>query len=272
VATAPPVRRWLLVEQPGPWGRDALTESTLDREIAVRLAARAAELGARLLLIRRSGPIRAIAVRRWAIVDSRPGRELVRWSTFADPAELPDLDPGAGTASTDPVYLVCTHGKHDTCCAVRGRPVAAALAASRPDQTWECSHVGGDRFAANVIMLPHGLYYGQVPAAAVGDLAMRSEAGRVDLRWLRGRSSLPAPAQAAQHFARQHLDEDRIDAVRPERVERIGHERWQVLLAGDPPILVIVEARHKRSDTPLTCSATVPAAIRQFTLIKLSTI
>ena len=48
----------------------------------------------------------------------------------------------------EPMLLVCTHGVHDTCCAVRGRPVAAALARRWPEATWECSHVGGDRFAA----------------------------------------------------------------------------------------------------------------------------
>ena len=64
--------------------------------------------------------------------------------------------------------LVCTHGVHDTCCAIRGRPVAAALAAEWPGQVWECSHVGGDRFAPNVVVLPDGFYYGNLdPESAV---------------------------------------------------------------------------------------------------------
>ena len=42
-ATASPAQRWLLVEQPGPWGRDALTGSRLDAGVAPRLAARARE-------------------------------------------------------------------------------------------------------------------------------------------------------------------------------------------------------------------------------------
>ena len=67
-----------------------------------------------------------------------------------------------------PILLVCTHGVHDTCCALRGRPVAAALAARWPGQVWECSHVGGDRFAPNVVVLPDGFYYGNLdPETAV---------------------------------------------------------------------------------------------------------
>ena len=73
------------------------------------------------------------------------------------------LDGSAGTVSDRPVLLVCTHARHDQCCAVRGRPVAQTLARAFPDETWESSHLGGDRFAATMIVLPHGLYYGRVP-------------------------------------------------------------------------------------------------------------
>ena len=34
VATAAPAQRWLLIEQPGPWGRDALAESRFDQAVA----------------------------------------------------------------------------------------------------------------------------------------------------------------------------------------------------------------------------------------------
>ena len=98
------------------------------------------------------------------MVSSRPGREVSWWGDFEADDELLTLplDGSAGTPSYDPFFLVCTHGRHDTCCAVEGRPVAAALESARPGAVWECSHVGGDRFAANVVAMPHGIYYGQV--------------------------------------------------------------------------------------------------------------
>ena len=52
------------------------------------------------------------------------------------------------------MWLVCTNGKRDACCARDGLPVARALAALRPDEAWECSHLGGHRFAANVALAP----------------------------------------------------------------------------------------------------------------------
>src|SRR4029077_12254138 len=66
------------------------------------------------------------------------------------------------TPWSEPLVLVCTHGRHDACCAERGRPRAAAMSALRRDAVWECSHLGGDRFAGNVLVLPEGLGYGQV--------------------------------------------------------------------------------------------------------------
>lgn len=270
-ASAPPVHHWLLVEQPGPWGAQQVPDSALPAEVKAALVARAARARARLLLIRRPGRTPP-GPRRWAFADSRPGRERIWWSEFSDPAELVDLDLAAprGEPSSDPVYLVCAHGGHDACCAIRGRPVAAALAAVRPGRAWECSHVGGDRYAANLVVLPHGLYYGQVTATGAPALVEANEAGLLDLARLRGRSALPAPAQAAQHFARLRAGERGVDSYPPRAVERVGHEVWDVDLDGPGgPVRARVRAVFHRSDSPLTCSATTPGPVREFELIDL---
>lgn len=65
-----------------------------------------------------------------------------------------------------PVLLVCTNAKRDRCCALTGRPLAAALAA-RGRPVWECSHTGGHRFAPTGVVLP----FGQSLARMTPDLA-----------------------------------------------------------------------------------------------------
>src|SRR5690242_15251559 len=90
VATASPAQRWLLIEQPGPWGRDALAESRFDRAVAAELARRARAENVRLLLVRRPDERLADSGRRWAYADSRPGREGLWWSVRADDADLLD--------------------------------------------------------------------------------------------------------------------------------------------------------------------------------------
>jgi hypothetical protein len=207
LGTAFPAARLLLVEQPGPWGQGGLRDSRFGTAAAAALEARVGQAGVRVQAIRRPGRTPRTAVRRWALVDTRDGSESLRWGTFGEPADLLDLplDGEPGTADPDPLYLVCAHSKHDTCCALRGRPVAAAIEALRPGRVWECSHLGGDRFAANVLVLPVGLLYGRVLPFAAAEFVAAAEAGEVVGALLRGQVGLPAPAQAAIAFAHEQL-------------------------------------------------------------------
>jgi hypothetical protein len=269
VATASPVQRWLLIEQPGPWGRDALPESRFDREVAAPLARRARAENVRLLLVRRPDERLADTGRRWAYADSRPGREGLWWSVRTSDADLltAPWDGSVGEPTSRPTYLVCTHGGHDACCALRGRPLARALPAPGPADVWECSHLGGDRFAANVVVLPHGFYYGQVPGDG-SDLVRAHDRGQVALPWLRGRAGVPAPGQAAQHRAREALGLLGIDDLAVLSIEATTPagaevERWVVTLAGpEGKLTAEVESRPSAETALLTCRATHPAHSR----------
>jgi hypothetical protein len=264
-ATAAAGGRWLLVEVAGAWGWNAFADSpVLDPLIGRALSERAHRAGVRLLAIRRTGRARGGVRWRWAVVDSRVGSESVRWGEAASAEALlhVPLDGSTGTPSDRPLIAVCTQGRHDECCAVRGRPVAATLAARYPEETWECSHIGGDRFAATMILFPHALTFGRMddldPVEAVEEYA----AGRIATEGYRGRASLPRVVQAAQRAA--------YDATGDRRLEAHGllalHERpgaWLVDLAGDPPLRVLVEGVQ---EGPLfsTCLATVPVTVAGF--------
>ncbi len=278
VATAGPAQRWLLVEQPGPWGREALAESRFDAAVAPRLAARARAEGMRVLLVRRPGERATGPGHRWAYADGRPGREGLWWSTRETDADLLDVpwDGSVGERAADPVFLVCTHGRHDACCALRGRHLARALPA--PD-VWECSHLGGCRFASNVLVLPHGFAYAQVEGDGA-DLVAAHARGQVALPWLRGRAGLPLPAQAAQHAARERLGLLGVDDLPLRRTHRLpgtdaetaaGVERFDVVLAGpDGDVAVRVESRPAAEAAQLTCRALHTAHPREWTAVSVS--
>lgn len=268
--------RWLLVEIDGAWGAHALFQSRLDPAIGRALVRRAEAAGIRPVAIRRFGrradERRAQSRWRWALADARPGSESMRWGAVEDPADLLDLplDGSAGVASDQPVLLVCTHARHDQCCAVRGRPVAHALARSFPDQTWESSHLGGDRFAATMIVLPHGLYYGRVTTTDAATVVERYLQGEIAEGFYRGRSSLSNVAQAAQSFARTAYGDPRIDAYAPLLEARGADGSWAVDLAdGEHTIRVLL---HESASAPLlsTCAATRPASVREFVLDAIS--
>ena len=265
VATAPPAERWLLIESRTPWPRNALT--TLSHS-AGEVARRCAQLGYRPVLIRRYGRIDRSAPRRWGLVDCRPGRVSVRWGVLPSDEHLLEVLSGAdpGELSREPVYLVCTHGRHDACCAVRGRPVAAALAAAHPERTWECSHVGGDRFAANVVVLPHGLFYGHVAAPRAVELAKHYDEGLVVPDLLRGSGAFVPPVQAAQHFARAAGHSLVVDDLGPRGLRQTAGNQWQVDLAlsGTGLVTVEVSAHLDTVDANLTCAGTAPATVRRF--------
>jgi hypothetical protein len=280
VATAAPASGFLLIEQPGPWGIHALRESALDPAVTRRLAEKAAKASVRILVIRRPG--RSAPLRRsWFVVDSRPGSEQVHAGFFDDDRELlhlelknpdlenPDLENPGGATPGERLYLVCTHGRHDTCCAVEGRPVAAALATARPKETWECSHLGGDRFAANLLLLPHGFTYGYVePTAALG-LVEKYERDELEPAVLRGRSVFPAAVQAAQHFARAHSGERGVTALPPMSAEQRG-DSWFVEIAVRTGNLgIVVRAVPDPPASRLTCRADHLGVPRHFELVEL---
>lgn len=268
--TASRERRWLLVEQPGAWGRDALTESHMPPGIAAKLAATAAEHRVRIVLIRRSArPAHPASVTVFMAHTAARHRWAERFEV-AGPSELAHLDlsvldrpdpPGVGDA-VDAVDLVCTNGRHDPCCADWGRPAHRALTESGVD-AWECSHIGGDRFAANVVCLPTGVYFGRVPPERAAAIVTDHHAGLLDLDCYRGRSFLPPLVQAAEVLARQELGERRLAQLGLVEWERNG-DTALVELALEGSTIEVRVSRRRMPAVKLTCgpSASVPWAYR----------
>lgn len=214
---------------------------------------------------RRADARRSQTAWHWAIVDTRPGRESARWGSVDDPAQLLDipLDGSTGVPSDDPIICVCTHARHDQCCAVKGRPVATALAAQFPSETWECSHLGGDRFASTLILFPAGLYYGRVPEEHAAELVHDYRAGMVHPLFFRGRSSSPNVVQAAEAFARAEVGDNRIDAFEHESTARDG-DGWVVTFAHDSRRVVVRVGTSESAPLLTTCEATVALPVREF--------
>ncbi len=272
--SAAPAQEWFLVEHPGPWHRSVLADPQLDRAAVDALGRWSRARTGRVLFVRR--PQRAARGapgqdgRRWFRVDSRPGHESIRTGLFGSERELVDVvaDPAAGAADDGPLYLVCTHGRHDTCCAVRGRPLAAAVAAEQPGRTWEASHVGGCRFAAAMVLLPHGVVLGHVPPAEGPAAAADYAGGVLPVEGVRGRTSLAPAVQAAQHHARTATGALGVDALVPLDVRTVGPGSWRVAFAA-PAVTVVVDERRVEAGRPLTCAATTLGWMRVFDLVDL---
>ena len=95
-------------------------------------------------------------------------------------------------------YFVCTNGQRDLCCARYGLPAYAELRALAGNRTWQTTHLGGHRFAPNVLVLPQGAIYGRVFPEEVADFVETIETGALSRNHLRGRSAYSPEAQVAE--------------------------------------------------------------------------
>lgn len=244
--SATPMRSWIMVEHQGAWPADVA-----DRLFAAALPPAAQRLlhdlrmrtRLRPLLIRRPGVrvgafsgVRTVFV--GGVASAADGRWLERLE-ITDVRELADLDltaiaegrRGLGTPVAGPVLAVCTHGAKDMCCATYGRPVAREMAAAAPGRVWETTHVGGDRFSGNVLVVPDGYLYGHVSAESAPRVAAAALAGQVLPDLLRGRTWASMPAQAAEIAVRRVTGLTGLDEVEP--VEEDRATGLVVVRAGD---------------------------------------
>lgn len=261
LGTAFPAARLLLVEDPFPWGPEGLRTSRFDPATALAVEARARAEGVRVQAIRPPGRNRGRAHRRWAIVDTRDNTQTLRWGEFTDDAQLLKLplDGSLGEPDPSPLYLVCTHGKHDPCCAQRGRPVAAALAVARPGRVWQASHLGGCRFAPTVLVLPLGTMYGRVSPSAAPELVVTTEAGEVFGPLLRGRIGIPPAAQAAIGYAHEHLALPRCRDISLVSTTPVDGATVLVRISSPHGLLDVTVKRQRVDATGLTCAAPGPS-------------
>jgi hypothetical protein len=260
LGTAFPAARLLLVEEPFPWGPEGLRTSHFSSEIALELEAKCRADDVRVQAIRRPGAKRGGSPRAWAVVDTRDEQRIVYWGHFDEDADLLDLplDGSAGTPDPEPMYLVCTHGKHDPCCGQYGRLITASLENLRPGRVWQASHLGGCRFAPTVLVLPVGVMYGRVPSVSVPDLVAATERGEVVLPLLRGRIGTPPAAQAAIGFAQEHLQLTNAHDVTLISVRQIDWYTAIVRASTPTGTIEIVVKRERVDATGLTCGAPGP--------------
>jgi hypothetical protein len=255
-ATASRIDRWLLVEYRGLWSSDALAGSGLSDQVKVRLRElRAARPRTRLLLIRRPDRRHHHNLTVY-VADSREGQERLARLEIAHHEDLRDVDPWeTATEIDEPLFLACTHGKHDACCARYGRPLFEALSEQlSAESAWQCTHVGGDRFAGNAVCLPHGVYYGRVERDEVPALVDEYLAGRISLAHYRGRSCWPFAVQAAERRIRAEEGLAAFEDLSLAGITQDG-ERWTVSFttrAGPRQVEVVAELGEL---TQLTCNS-----------------
>ena len=257
VGTAESVDVWLLLEYAAAWRPKAVTDNALSPKInawlasAVRRIENDLQLNARVQFIRQ--PERAGLAPQLLIVRSGEATRAVYQFILNDYDALLAVDPVAtvrgepgqsGELIDVPIYLVCTHGQRDRCCARFGTPVYAHLAQIYGASVWQTTHIGGHRYAPNLVCLPEGLIYGFADPDIAVELVDAARQGEIVLRQLRGRTCFPSYVQVAEHAARRRTGTTFIDALRLSGDRDLGNDTWRVTfeVAGRGRIAVTVKS------------------------------
>ncbi len=96
------------------------------------------------------------------------------------------------------------------------------------NRAWQCTHVSGHRFAANVLVFPEGLTYGRLSPGDAARLAAATDQKEIFLEHLRGRACYEPVVQTAESFVRQREDAPQFGRFRFQDARSLEEEQWQV--------------------------------------------
>ena len=272
-ATASRIENWILLEYRGLWSRDIVAGSSLSDQVKAYLREQLGALPRSRLLFVRRPERRQHAEYAFYVARTAERNSVMLGAELGGYAELLGLDL-AGALETGaagwarpvegPLLVVCTHGKRDRCCAKFGRPLYDSVREQAEEDTvWQASHVGGDRFAGNLVSLPAGLYFGRVERSGVWALLDEVLAGRIPLEHYRGRSCYSFAEQAAERAVRETTG-----ATAPDDLTLLSSESradgWLVRFEVSGEVHEVAVAAELGEPTYLTCDAASPSRPRRF--------
>lgn len=248
---------FVIVEHPGPWSRDILDGGTFDVELTARLKTLPG-----LYLIRRPGREGHRVREKRTVYLAFFHEAVTEHLQVGDLEELCELDmrgPGrnGGEVVDTPPVLVCTHAKRDRCCAIKGRPIAQALAGAFPQApVWEVSHTGGHRFAPSIMVLPWGYYFGHLNEKAAVAMYQSFVDGELFLPGNRGRG-IHTPREQVAEMAVLGWLQERGEAPAPGALTVVGQavtdpvtgRTWRVEIAESTADNILPSCGDKRKST-----------------------
>jgi len=137
-----------------------------------------------------------------------PGQPTTEPAFFWDPVRRRIYRASRGgwaaAGPTERFLGVCVHGRHDTCCGLRGGGFLRRVKSLAPDApVYGVSHLGGDRFSATAILLPGGYLLGRLDELDDDQLRDLVEHGLLPLGHVRGRLGSTQAESVAEIWYRE---------------------------------------------------------------------
>lgn len=257
-ATATETQVYFLLEYNRAWGAKAFEESDLPEAVKAHLKKALKQIpGARLLMIKNRSSRSTNILHFFAahLSDREPSLYAFQLKGYADllDLDLPALASGseryAARLSQEPLNLVCTNGRRDPCCAVHGPAVFRTISRSPGSNLWQTSHLGGHRFAANLVYLPYGLFFGRLDSLSAEEVIAALQRGELVLDHFRGRACYIQPVQAAEYYLRRQTGLSDVDAFHLQQAEQTSPQEWRVIFAAkQTPAQYELEILRQESD------------------------
>lgn len=240
--TAPHVDAWFLLEYPYPWGSHPTTENDLPPAIQDALQTQLENIpNSRLQFIKHDDhpTLDDLTLYIALVDDQQPTLYKIPLSSINDLLELDfavflKCEPSVAEYRTaKPLFLICTNTRRNSCCA-RGLPIYEALRQHEAIEVWQTTHVGGHRYAATLIALPHSIYYGHVETEDVSAIVAAQSQDKVYLPKMRGRTCYEPVVQAAEYFLRKQQGITAHEALQLEKVTNTPNDdQWLVSFRAD---------------------------------------
>ena len=274
--TASVAEFWVLVEYAGPWAPRALEGSMLPPRVKARLVGLPKTIPRSRVLFIRRGRVGTDHLNLFAVRSHERGPSVVKFRlggyedlSGLDFASLAAGEAAGGERTDEPLFLVCTHGRRDKCCAKFGWPLYRSLRETAGESVWQSSHVGGDRFAANLLCFPHGLFYARMDEESGRGAVEEYGRGRILAENYRGRACYAHPVQAAEYFVRRESGVMGVEDLHHVWTERVSDSARRVRFAasdGETLYEALVSRRESDFRNLVTCHSAVEKSVPQYAL------
>lgn len=263
VGTAPQRELWFLLEYNSRWGSKAFEESTIPEAVKKYLSS--VGNSPRILLIQKGGSAQREELRFFVVMVDPLEPELYEYplNTYQDILEI-DLSALVNGSSEDltnlresPLFLVCTNGKRDKCCARNGTEIFPAMREKAGEAVWQCSHINGHNMSPTTLFFPHGVNYGQTSTDDIRYLIREYQDRRIGLDHYRGRVCFDQPVQAAEHFWRQETGILDLPGMKLDSFETVGENEWRIDISGvddSNRLQFHIQRRESEIEIPISCS------------------
>ena len=277
--TATKASVWFLLEYANPWPAKAVADNELPAQVQEFLSRQTAAIPRSRLLFIKQDADQTSKLRFFVVKTGELTPFILEFALDAYEdllaldlaAIIEEPEAYAHLVRLEPLFLVCTNGKRDKCCAKFGRPLYDALRQSQGPATWQSSHIGGHRYAPNLLFLPHSVNFGLLTTEEAEAAAAAYLDGRIhDLARYRGRTYYAPHVQAADYFLRESLQYLALTGLRLLAADPVDENSWliQFQIAADDEIHQLHVLREMTAQNRLvSCNSPAEKLVSRYRLL-----